>query len=77
MKKLADEKLVQAADGTGLPPLHKAIILGHSDIVKDLAKSFRGSLKLTDNVSPSIMSINSIPHQGSKFTLHQGSTINY
>lgn len=55
VKKLADNKLVHAADGTGLPPLHKAIILGHADIVLDLMKSFRESLKLTDNVSAGIV----------------------
>ncbi|KAL5007433.1 hypothetical protein ScPMuIL_016239 [Solemya velum] len=55
VKKLADNKLVHAADGTGLPPLHKAIILGHADIVLDLMKSFRESLKLTDNMGRSAL----------------------
>ncbi|XP_052810541.1 caldesmon-like [Mya arenaria] len=47
---MEDGKLVCAADRTGLPPLHEAVILGLGDIVENIAKTFAESLKATDSM---------------------------
>lgn len=47
---LNDNKLIRAADRTGLPILHKAVILGATDLVKSIIENF-DALKITDNVS--------------------------
>jgi hypothetical protein len=43
--------LIKAADRTGLPVLHKAIILGEADIAEKIAKEFIEALTVTDHVS--------------------------
>ena len=48
---LEDKTLLSAADKTGLPPLHKAVILGEVDIAENIAKEFVEALTVTDNVS--------------------------
>jgi len=46
-----DASLVQYADRTGFPPLHKAVILGETTIAEHITKSFPDTLKTTDFVS--------------------------
>lgn len=47
---LEDNKLIRAADRTGLPVLHKAVIMGFADLVKSIIENF-DALTTTDNVS--------------------------
>ncbi|XP_045170494.2 uncharacterized protein LOC123532938 [Mercenaria mercenaria] len=47
---LEDKKLIKAADRTGLPVLHKAVILGETDIVENIAREFIEALTVTDNM---------------------------
>ena len=49
--QLDKPKMVEAADHTGLPPLHKAVVLGQSDLVQELANQHKSALELKDNVS--------------------------
>lgn len=48
---LEDKKLLKASDRTGLPVLHKAVVLGEADIAEKIAKEFVEALTTTDNVS--------------------------
>lgn len=47
---LEDKKLLKAADRTGLPVLHKAVVLGETDIAEKIAKEFVEALSVTDNM---------------------------
>lgn len=42
-----------AADRTGLSPLHKAVILGHTEIALYLGNEYKETLNLKDNVRKS------------------------
>lgn len=52
VKELLNQEgsLLQAADRTGLPPLHKAVVLGMTEIVENLVKEFPESLNVTDHM---------------------------
>ena len=43
--------LLQAADKTGLPPFHKAVVLTKMDIVNEMVKEFKDSINFQDGVS--------------------------
>ena len=43
--------MIKAADRTGLPALHKAVVLGEADIAERIAKEFIEALTVKDHVS--------------------------
>lgn len=51
---LEDKKLIKVADRTGLPPLHKAVILGETEIVENIVAEFLEALDVTDNVRTNV-----------------------
>lgn len=54
LKELLDSKLLAAAaDHTGLPPLHKAVIYQQGDLVQSLITEFPDTLNIKDYVSES------------------------
>ena len=52
VKDLLSEEgsLLKAADRTGLPPLHKAVVLGKTEIVENIVRDFIDALTVTDHV---------------------------